>query len=289
MAGRRKAAVAVADVPETAPAAGIGHNQPQGPLLDWTAEQWTAHLAEQFGKLIAEKEAMLASFGRFRDGFPLSRAPVAGEPPPGVEKWSDDIQGRAGDLREKLADIVKRADALHKLQKAPILTAGRAVDGYKNHFVQALDDAITEVRRRQTLFAQWQDYQSREAAKAEAEAAKKAAAAAAAEAAKSLEPSALDQAAQAYATAAEAEAHAQAKPAEHTRTFGEEGSVTSLRDNWQFHPEQSDLMALVRAVADGRAPLTYLTFNQTRIAVAIKTERVRQIPGCVISNDQVAR
>jgi len=288
----KKAADVPAEVPE---ARGIGDNAAPEPIfdlvasLDLTSEQWTELLDQNFAEAIKRRDDLLASFKRFEEGFPLRRSTEPGDPPVGWDKWSDDIQGRAGDLRDKLLAIDKMATALHTLQKAPVLVATRAIDGYKRMFLQPIEDALLEIRKRQTLYAQHVDYLSREAAKEEAEAKRKEAEAIAATAAQTLEPKALDQAAQAFGEAAEAQAFAQAKPAEHTRTFGDTGSVTSLRDNWRFVPEESDLMMLAKAVVAGRVPLTYLAFNETRIGVAIRTEKVREIEGCVIRNEAVAR
>lgn len=272
---------------EEAPRA--GHNNPPTASLDLTAEQWTEWLKHVFEQAAGRKDELLASFKRFENGFPIRRNQVPGEPPVGIEKWSDDIQGRAGDLRDKLRALVGQAEALHKLEKAPVLVATRAIDGFLRSFKQALDDALTVIRDRQTVYAQWQEYISRERARDEAEARKREADAAAAAAARTLEPAALDQAAQAAQEAAEAQSFAAAKPAEHTRAFGELGSVTSLRDNWQFVAAESDLMTLVRAVIEGKAPLSYLAFNTRRIELAIRTEKIREIPGCVIRNEAVAR
>ena len=57
----------------------------------------------------------------------------------------------------------------------------------------------------------------------------------------------------------------------------------TLKTTWKFDPEASDLMRLVKAVAAGQAPLYYLTFATVRINVAVRTEKVRAIPGCAIT------
>lgn len=287
----RKKDEPIPDVAEhPAEARGIGDNRaPLVASLDLTSEQWTELLDQDFDEAIKRRDDLIASFKRFETGFPLRRSTEPGEPPIGWDKWSDDIQGRAGDLRDKLLAIDKMAGALHTLRKAPVLTASKAIDGYKRMFLQPIDDALLEIRKRQTLYAQHVDYLSREAAKEEAEAKRKDAEAIAATAAQTLEPKHLDQAAQAFGEAAEAQAFAQAKPAEHTRTFGDTGSVTSLRDNWSLIIEESDLLTLAKAVVAGTVPVSYLAFNETRIRVAIRTEKVREIPGCVIRNEAVAR
>ncbi len=37
--------------------------------------------------------------------------------------------------------------------------------------------------------------------------------------------------------------------------------------------------------AKGTAPRTYLAFNTSRIGIAIRSEKVREIPGCIIRNE----
>jgi hypothetical protein len=239
-------------------------------------------MAHVFEGLTVRKVDLMASFKRFEDGYPLKRAATAGASPLGIEKWDDEVQGRAGDLRTKFAAVIKQADALHDIEKAPILSAGKAVTGFKNAFLADLNAAVTLIRDRQTIYAAHLENERRLVAEAEARRAHEEADRIAAEAARTMAPEALDKAAEAFGQAALADAEANAPAAALSRVRGQMGSVTSLRTTYKFMPEQSNLMALVRAVASGDAPLAYLQFNETRIGIAVRTEKVRAIPGCVI-------
>jgi hypothetical protein len=266
-----------------------GHNLPPRPSLDWTAEEWTDWLLQAFEGVVALRHDRMASYDRFRDGYGLLPPASPGEPPIGIDKWSTDVQGRAGDLRDKIAGVLRAAEAIHTLEKAPVLVAQRAIDGFLRNFRIPLDDAIVEIRRRQTLFGKWQEYESRRHALEEAARQRQEAEAALQAAARTMEPADLQTAADASAMAVAAKAFADAKPAEHTRTHGEHGSVTSLRTTWIFVPGESDVVTLAKAVAAGKAPASYLTFNETRIRLAIRVENVRAIPGCTIREEAVAR
>lgn len=271
---------------EVPPAAGHNLPPPSRPTLADDVELWQAWLDLVFAEATERKGELLPSFQRFEAGFPLSRGP-AGEPPNGIDKWNDEIQGRAGDLKDKLAALKKQAESLHTLEKAPVLAAGRAIDGYKNKFIAALDNAIKVVNDRRTLYALHKEQESRRAAEEAARRAKEEADRLAAEAQTSMEPEKLEEVAQAYQAAAAAQEDAEAKPADHSRVHGAMGSVSSLRSNWTF--EVQDLMQLVQAVAAGKVPLAYLQVNETRVRVAIKTEHVREIPGLCVFDDMKVR
>ena len=277
--------------PDPAPTmpGGIGHNQPPpGVSLDMTAEQWIAWMQRVFSEATKRRTELLASYERFRDGFGLTHG-APGEAPHGIDKWSEDVQGRAGDLRDRILALIKNADALHTVEKAPVLVAARAIDGYLRTFKDPLDTAIREIRRRQTVFGEWTEAESRRKAREEAERIRADAQAALERAAKTLDPEDLQQAADAASGATAAARFAEAKPAEHTRVHGDMGSVTSLRRSWAFVPEESDIFELAKAVVLGQAPASYLAFNERRIKLAITTEHIHHIPGCVLREEAVAR
>lgn len=297
-AGRRRAAARrkTPDVPpieEASPEAAapppIGDNQPPGPTLDWSAEEWHEHLTTVFAGAYLRKQNLLESFERFKSGFPLDESRDPDKPPAGIEKWSDEIQGRAGDLKDKLAAIVKLSENLHGIEKAPIIVAQRAVDGYQRAFRQALDEATREVNRRRTIYGRYIEARNRRAAEDEAKRKADEAAEASRQAAKTLDPEHLERAAEAIEDAQAAGELAAAKPAEHSRVYGPEGSVSSLRDNWKFIENESDILELAKAVIAGTVPRTYLAFNTSRINLAVKSERIREIPGCVIRNEAEVR
>ena len=299
----RKRAVQEAQVPTTAvETPPSGHNQPperiSQPGLDLTPEQWAEWMAHIFEGLEVRAQELIDSFGRFDVAFPIAPPLKSGDPPIGIEKWTDDIQGRAGDLRGKLAAVVKQAEHLHGIEKAPILAAAKAVDGFKNGFLARLVERdskgklivtsakpINTIVRRQTLYARWLEEQSRASAIAESERLKQEAEAEAAAAINTMDPAQLEKTGEAYARAVEAEDFARAPAADHSRVHGPVGSVTSLHSNWQFFPDESDLLVLAKAVVAGNAPLTYLAFNTTRINIAVHSEKVREIQGCVIRNE----
>lgn len=268
--------------------AGIGHNLPPRPTLQSTPEDWADWLASVFREVDTAAEERLASFFRFEAGYPLQRAPDGGKPI-GIEKWTDDVQGRVGDLRDKLRTLLRTAEALHTLEKAPVLVAQKAIDGYMRGFRAPIDDALKEIANRQTVFARWQEAESRRVAQEEAARQRAEAQAALQAAASTMDVDDLQEAHDAAAKATAAQHFADAKPAEHTRVHGEMGSVTSLRTSWKFFPLESDILALAKAVAEGKAPASFLTFNDRRIGLAIRVEGVRTVPGCVIREEAVAR
>lgn len=285
---------------EKAEGPGIGHNAPVAHAsLDLTPEQWIEWMATVFAEPLARKDELLPSFKRFEAGFMLKRG-GAGEPPIGIEKWNDEIQGRAGDLRDKLRALVKRAGLLHALEKQPILAASSAVDGYKNTFLAELGDwdkkgklivgspkPLNTIQDRMDIFGLWKESEGRRVAQEEAQRAQDEAARLAAEAKQSMEPEAWQAASEGYSEAAAAQAVADAKPADLSRVKGPMGSTSSLRSNWTF--EVSDLMQLVQAVAAGKVPLSYLQVNEVRVRVAIRSEGMRKVDGLRIFDDLKVR
>lgn len=264
--------------------AGPGHNNPPtvSPSLNNSADEWAERLAEVFEAAAERQTELLTSYRRFEVGFPL-RPGGWNTPPAGIDQWNDAVQGRAGDLRDKILALLKTAESLHSLEKGPILVAQRAVDGYLRNFRQPLDDALRTIRSRQTVYGKWQDDENRRLAEAEAKLLQEEAEAAAAEGMRTLMPEALQRAAD---IASEAEVATEQTTAPAARVHGDSGSVTSPHTAWMFFPEESDLMRLARAVVAGLAPLTYLQFNETRIKVAIRVDKLRDCPGLVIREEK---
>ena len=56
----------------------------------------------------------------------------------------------------------------------------------------------------------------------------------------------------------------------------------ALRRTWKFMPEESDIVALCKAVAEGNAPARFVTFNTTAIGFAVRSEGLRECPGLTI-------
>jgi hypothetical protein len=96
----------------------------------------------------------------------------------------------------------------------------------------------------------------------------------------------LEVAADVTQAAEAAQALAEAKPSVLSQTRGELGTVVSLRTRWRADYDNASLMELVRAVARGEAPLDYLQFNETRVNYAIRSEKVRKIPGVPVVEER---
>lgn len=266
-------------------------NNPPEPIkqagLDLNPDEWVQWLAHVFEQPAERKKELLGAVGRFETGYDLKRSTTGGEPV-GFQKWDDDVAGRAGDLRDKLQAVVKQAEALHSLEKGPILAAARAVDGYKNAFVADLTKAVDLIKGRLTIYLTHKADVARKKAQEEADAARAEADRKAAEAAQAMDAESLDAAAEAIGQADEAETIAKAPAADLARVHGSLGSVSTLRTTYKFYPEESNLMALVRAVAAGKAPIDYLEFNEKRIGFAIRSEKLREAPGLVIKQEMRA-
>ena len=272
---------------EALPSAARGHNLPP-PSLGLSADDWTRWMDHVFDAATQRADDLLAAFARFRDKSP--------------DIPDDEIQGRAGDLRRQITELLKQAERLHGLEKAPVLTASTAIDGAlrrlkarlgewdsKGKLLTRSDAPLNVITARQTAYAVRKEEQVRAAAAAEAARKQAEANAAAERAAQTLAPADLADAAAASQTADEAARDAAAPATDLTRVHGEHGSVTSLRGVWRLFEEESDLMTLAQAVVAGKAPLAYLDFNRTRIGVAVRIEKVRDIPGCIIKQEMVAR
>ena len=278
----------VLEGPEPPP---IGHNSPPQPIqasLGLTPEQWSEWMAHVFEGLAARKAELAGAVARFATDYPLVAARTPDAPPIGIEKWSKDVQGRHGDLRNGLAKIVAQAKTLHGIEKRPVLDAATAIDSAYNSFIKDIQTWIEQIRVRQNAYANYLEAVTRWQAEAEArrlreEADKAAQVAAAAMSSDALDAlDALDAAAEASERAEEAAAVATAPAADLSRVRGVMGSTTSLRTTWVFDPEASNLRTLVKAVAAGLAPIEYLTFNETRIKYLVKSEKLRDAPGLAI-------
>ena len=263
---------------------GAGHNSgacvaPDIDLLidpEILTEQWAADHAAG----LERRDALLARVDRFRE-----------ENPAGVTTEAE--AEFASDLAAQIASAATPAATLHEIKKAPFLAAGRAADAFFMHGWSARLQAavgyftgngakgqplgvLTKYQREK---AETERLLREEAAKQAAEEAAQAAAAAAAAKSADLDDNALHQAEMAEL----AGAAARAPVADLSRTRGPYGSTTSLRANWTW--EGVDLMELVKAVAEGRAPLNYLTYNVPVIGGAVRPkDGVREIPGIKIWN-----
>lgn len=296
---RGKKAAAPAPVQEYEPPP-AGHNRPPEEIeaaLDLTDDEWQMRLDYLFAECDRRLDELCEADARFKAGFPITAAAMAGKPPTGIEKWDDSVMARAANMREKFRALVKTIDSLHTLEKQPILHASKMVDGAKNgrmfrigHYdskgklIRGADAPLNRISDRCTIYATWQDEVRRQQALADAEAARIKAEVAAEVAAETAAPDAFDDAALAYSEAEDAQRRATARPAERTRVHGT-GAVMSLRGTWVFDPVNSSLMELVKAIAEGRADIRYVMFDSVTIGAAVRSEGLRELPGCVIKED----
>ena len=215
------------------------------------------------------------------------------------EKFKDGLQseadvGRVSDIAKQLRDEAKIPTNLHEPMKKPFLDAGRAADAFFMHewahrLLESLPYFYGDGTRGAplgivTAFQRKQAQEERERREAEAKRLRDEAAAAAAAAQRAMTSDVVDNAIQLDQQAQQAQQAAKAPVTDLTRTRGAFGSVTSLQDNWVFEVE--DLMALVKAVAEGKAPLHYLCLNEKIVGTLVKPKKggVREIPGLKIWN-----
>lgn len=252
-------------------AAPIGHNNPPPPT---TADEWNIYLTERFAPQQKRKNDLLAAYERFLVAHPQ------------IE--DDETAKKAADFRAQLQDLEKIATAIHTQEKAPVLLASRAIDGFLRDFKLPLTNASEVIRDRNTAYLRRKEDAIRQQRQKEAEEARQRAEAAAEQAMETMAPAELRAATIESINADDAAKRANAKASDLVRVTGDYGTTVTLKTTWKFDPETSDLMQLVKAVAEGKAPLYYLTFATTRINVAVRTEKVRQIPGCAITEHKTS-
>jgi hypothetical protein len=247
-------------------------NYPIPPAAE-TIKEW---LAETNTALVQRRDELLAGYKRFLEAFP------EGIP-------DETVQGRAADFagpKGMMNTFIKECDNTHDVEKKPYIAGGKVVDAFFGSLSDPVERCQKDMRVRMRVFADKLEAQRREEARLEAERLAREAALAQDAAIDAMTEEALDHAATVSQEAEEAAALAQASAAELSRTRGELGTVVSLRTRWVADFTESDLMTLVRAVAAGKAPLDYLTFNHTRIGYAVRSEKVRQIPGVAIKEER---
>lgn len=233
-------------------------------------------LADTQSALVKRRDEILAGAARFHalyaDGIP-----------------DEEVQGRAADFagaKGIMGTFLTECTSNRTAEKAPFLNGGRAVDAFFGTLTDPVAKCQLDVRAKMTAYATKLEAVRREAARLEAERLAAEAAVAQDQAIETMDEAALQHAADVSEEAEAAQALADAKPAELSRVRGELGTVVSLRARYVADYERSDLLKLVKAVAAGEAPLEYLAFNTTRINYAIRSEKVRVIPGVVIKEER---
>lgn len=251
-------------------------SQTNRPIAPSTAavQSW---LADTQSALLRRRDEILAGAARFAQAYP-----------DGIP--NEEVQGRAADFasaRGIMGVFLKEADSQRTGEKAPYLAIGRVIDSFfKDKLTAPVEKVQHQIRGQMAIYASKLEAERREQARLEAERAAAEAAAAAEQAELTRDERDVQDAQDAAAMAAEAEALAEAKAAELSRTRGDLGTVVSLRVRQVVDYDASNLMALVKAVAEGRAPLDYLQFNTTRINFAVRSEKKTNIPGVVIREER---
>lgn len=284
----------IPEVIETSP--GPLHNQPPEPIqasLAMDAEQWAAWMARVLSPTRERVEEFVAKEAEFVRDF--------GD----LAKWDDEIAGRHADVRDEFRALLTQLKALHTIEKEPVLRATRVIDGAANALrdqiafydskgkllpggnapLNRLADRLTKYLQRKADIERERHEKIAAEAKADADRLAKQAEAAMAEAAPDASE-ALEKSSEAFARADEAQAQATAPAAAMARVRGNLGGGASLRTNWQFISGESNLLDLLKAIVAGKAPLEYVQFNESRIGYAVRSEKVRAIPGCVIRDTQ---
>ena len=251
----------------------IGHNQPPKPM---TPEEVAAFLGETCADLTKRQQEILDGCKRFAEKYP-----------DGIP--DEETQGKAADFaggKGAIAAFLKLAEARRVTEKQPFDRAATAVQGFFKHLTDEVVTAQATIRKAMTVYGEKQDEIRRAEAKRQAEIAAKAAREAEEQALKTMQAQELERATTLAREAEHAERHATAKPAEHTRTTGQLGTTVSMRTRWVFEESTSDLMELVKAVAAGKAPIAYLAFNVVRLNYAVRSEGIREVPGCTIKEER---
>lgn len=267
---------------EAAPPPPKTHNQPPKPVCP-TPETIREWLDTEHRPLTDRRQEIVTGYLAF-----IAKNPT-------IE--SEAAQAVATDLLKAITTFVKEAVAGHTAAKAPYLAAGQTVDGFFNVLTQNADERsklpmVTKEKNgrsiQNALKALMTEFAEALAAErrreAEEEAKRKAAEAQRLidEAAAKMTSESLDAAAEAARVAEKAEELAAAPAAQHSRVHGDFGGTSSLRTTWEWVEAQSSLLELAKAVVEGRAPIFYLAFNSTRIGQAVRSDKVREVPGLKI-------
>jgi len=203
----------------------LGHNLPPPDLL--VGEALREKLQDENRDLLKRRDDLLAAAERI----------------PAID--SDDIAGRVSDFVKQLTALTKAAETKRTDAKEPYLEGGRNIDGFFRAITDPVAKTKDSVQKRLTTYLREKEEQARQARMAEERKARETAEAARREAEELAKAAAsaaqLDAAIEAERSAeiaaadlAKAQAAADVKPAELSRTRGEYGSVASLRTEWVF-------------------------------------------------------
>jgi len=187
--------------------AGMGHNEPP-----FDANPIGDRLSEQYAELVERKDQLTEALDRVPEDLD-----------------TDDAVGKAGDFVRQLQACTKKAETFRVSEKEPYLSGGKAVDAWFNAIKTELAQAKKTVQTRLDKALKKKADEEKKRQQEEAERIRKAEEAARARA------QTVDEFEESFQREAEADTHekaAKAKPAEHARTRGEMGSVSTLQTRW---------------------------------------------------------
>lgn len=203
----------------------LGDNNPPPDLL--VGEALHEKLRDENQDLLKRRDELLAA---------AARVPAIND---------DDMAGKVSDFIKQLSALTKASESKRTDAKEPYLDGGRSVDGFFKAISDPVVKAKTSIEKRLTDYLREKEAAARRERMEQERLAREAAEAARREAeerAKAARDAAeLDAAIEAEKEAevasadlAKAEAAADVKPAELSRTRGEYGAVSSLRTQWVF-------------------------------------------------------
>jgi hypothetical protein len=295
---------------------GLGHNQPpdDGPdyaaidptrLLVIAPDEIPALIAVQYPELAKRCDELTAGFDRWKAQHAAEKRFV-------IADEADSL--RTVDFEQQIATFLEEVEDARKPVKQPIFEAGKRIDGVFASYregLQASVQTMAEARKVYMIAEAARKRREREAAEAAAaeqarlareeadrrraeedrlarEAASGRATQAQVEAAFAATDDAAERAQEA-ATKAEVIANlATAPDRDLVRARSGSGTTSSLRDNWTF--DVTDIVALCRAVADGKVPAQFVMANDSVIRAAVRARHnpLRECPGLMIFNDMQA-
>lgn len=276
----------------------IGGNNPPSPLLPEKLidpEALPELFAANYGPLVQRGEELSAGLGRWKEKHLVPKPAdwPEGKAWPARYAIPDDADnGRTSNFVRLLTGYAGgkspasgEVDEARAKVKKPILDAGKVVDGWFGGLRDGIRADVLLMDRAQLEYMQKklreeQDRRDQEAAAAIEEANRKAAAAREADGA----DEAVAEAVAAEEVAETAIKRAEVPVADMTRTRTAEGTTTSLGGKWVA--KVVDLMALVKAVATGSAPIEFLASDDSFITRSVQAKNgTISYPGIEISRE----
>lgn len=253
-------------------------------------------LQENYPALIKRSADLIAAAERWRQGHaePAPEGWPEGKPFPARLRILDEADN------QRTSDFLRQIDAFaggknpasglvneaREKVKKPLDDAAKVAHAWFNglrdslrEFRLAVDGVQTAYLREKAALAQQQRDEEAKQARDAAEVARLKALA------EEGEERAVTEAARTAEIADRATQAAAAPRTEMARSTSTGGTTTTLRSNWTH--QVTDLMALVKAVAEGKQPLIFLTANTAMINAAIKNKdtALRECPGLDIFDD----